>query len=370
VRILYVTPLSADGCGVGGVQTYARALPAAMAALGHEVRFVHADPLQIMSSLTVGDRIPRPRWLRHRYYFWRSMYAMDYRYQTALGRLSRRAVREFSPDLIHSLHCDFYGAVAGVPVPFVISGYGLEIVPDPPVLGSLGDASGIHCISEFTKRHLLRVCPRSDADVGVLSWGIRPSKIRRDTVSADYDLITVGRLVKRKNIDTIIRALASAPDLRYAVVGDGPELPRLRQLAAESGVSNVDFLGSVSDEEKQALLNRSRVFIMCPRRDDEVDVEGLGLVYYEAQGLGLPTIAAESGGVAEAVGLGGLLVSDPHDPGEVLKTIRMALEPAALARLREAVAARQVSHSWDRFIRRFEAWYEQVIHRAYNSRPR
>ena len=109
---------------------------------------------------------------------------------------------------------------------------------------------------------------------------------------------------------------------------------------------------------------------MCPRRDDEVDVEGLGLVYYEAQGMGLPTIGADSGGVAEAVGSGGLLVSNPHDPGDVLKTIRLALEPTRLASLREAVAARQVSHSWESLVRRFEAWYERVIHRRQTSQNR
>ena len=360
MRILYITPLSADSGELGGVQTYARALPAAMAALGHEVRLVHADPPQVMSSLRVTDHIPRAKWLRHRYYFWRSMYAMDYRYQNALGRLSRQAIRGFSPDVIHSLHCYLYGAVADVPVPFIISCYGLEITSDPPVLGSLAEASGIHCISEFTRRHVLRVHPAAAVDLEVLSWGISRPATRAEEVTAEYDLITVGRVVKRKNIETVIAALANAPDLRYAVVGDGPELPRLRQLVAERGMSNVDFFGSVSEDEKRSLLNRSRVFIMCPRRDDEVDVEGLGLVYYEAQGMGLPTIAADSGGVAEAVGSGGLLVANPHDPEEVLKTIRLALEPTRLASLREAVVARQVSHSWQAFVGGFEAWYKRV----------
>jgi phosphatidylinositol alpha-1,6-mannosyltransferase len=99
---------------------------------------------------------------------------------------------------------------------------------------------------------------------------------------------------------------------------------------------------------------------MCPRKDHDGDVEGLGLVYYEAHAAGLPTIGANSGGVPEAIGDAGLIVQDPLDPDEILTTIRTALEPSTYQDLAAKVAQRQLTHSWDRFISEFETWYDEL----------
>ena len=60
------------------------------------------------------------------------------------------------------------------------------------------------------------------------------------------------------------------------MVGDGPGSPALKEFAAEHKMTNVEFFGAVSDEQKHELLSRSRLFVMCPRSDND-DVEGLGL---------------------------------------------------------------------------------------------
>ena len=98
---------------------------------------------------------------------------------------------------------------------------------------------------------------------------------------------------------------------------------------------------------------------MCPRSDND-DVEGLGLVYYEAHGAGLPVIAARAGGAPEAVGDGGLLVADPSSEAEILDAIRTGLRSNVHARLCAAVAKRQNTHSWTRFIDAFEQLYSDA----------
>ena len=128
--------------------------------------------------------------------------------------------------------------------------------------------------------------------------------------------------------------------MRYAVVGDGPELGALKELARSLGLSRVSFFGAVSEEERRALLARSRVFVMCPRQDPG-DVEGLGLVYFEAFEYGLPVVAANSGGVPDAVGDAGILVADPEHPVQIAAAIRETLDERRYGELDERVRTRQ-----------------------------
>jgi glycosyltransferase involved in cell wall biosynthesis len=352
MRILYLVSYPGDGRILGGIETYGQEVSRAIAARGHEVSSVHLYAPEIMEALTIADRVPRLRWL-NRYYWWRGMNLQDYRYHNAVRRLSREAIERFSPDVIHCMHCSLSAAVIGGDTPYIATCHGLEIVDAPPIRQCLQGAAVIHSNSIFTRSRAERIV--GNGRHRVLPWGIRVSDVARSDAPV-YDLITVGRVVKRKNIDTVIRALQQAPDLRYCVVGDGPELSHLKAMVADRHMENVEFLGAVSDDRRQALLAQSRLFIMCPT-NSENDVEGLGLVYFEAQGAGLPAIASRSGGAPEAVGDGGLIVSDPSSESEILRTIRNALEPATYARLSTAVRTRQQTHSWTRFIDAFEELY-------------
>jgi len=356
VRILYLASFPADGRTVGGIETYGRELMRATASRGHEIACVDLYGPDIMKSLTVSDRIPRVRW-SNRYYWWRGMSIQDYRYHNAVRRRSRMTIRRFAPDVIHCLHCYLGAAVADGGPPYVATCYGLEVVDVPPIRQVLQRAALIHSISDFTRARAEQVV--RNGRHRVLSWGITAVRCPDAASTPTFDLITVGRVVRRKNIDTVLRALRSVPHVRYAVVGDGPELPSLRQFAAEYKMTNVEFFGAVSDEQKRELLSRSRLFVMCPRSDND-DVEGLGLVYYEAHGAGLPVIAARAGGAAEAVGDGGLLVADSSSEAEVLDAITTALRADVYARLCAAVAKRQNTHSWTRFIDGFEQLYSDA----------
>jgi glycosyltransferase involved in cell wall biosynthesis len=124
--------------------------------------------------------------------------------------------------------------------------------------------------------------------------------------------ITVGRLVRRKDLPTLIRAihLLQRPNLELIVLGDGPELTRLKSLADELKISDqIRFRGFVSDELKYQLLSQSDVFAMPSLH------EGFGLVFLEAMSCGLPVIATTIGGQEEFLSDGktGILVS-PGDP--------------------------------------------------------
>jgi phosphatidylinositol alpha-1,6-mannosyltransferase len=99
---------------------------------------------------------------------------------------------------------------------------------------------------------------------------------------------------------------------------------------------------------------------MCPRNDLDGDVEGLGLVYFEAHGLGLPCVGSRSGGVPEAIGDAGLIVEEPAAPAAVAAVLTEALRPDRHQMLCEAVERRQHSHSWVRFLDDWERRYTDL----------
>jgi phosphatidylinositol alpha-1,6-mannosyltransferase len=117
----------------------------------------------------------------------------------------------------------------------------------------------------------------------------------------------VSRLVPRKGQDTLIRAMPAirrrVPDAALLIVGAGRDLPRLRRLAAATGVERqVVFTGGVPWAELPAHYAAGDVFAMpCRTRRAGLDVEGLGIVYLEASATGLPVVTGDSGGAPDAV---------------------------------------------------------------------
>lgn len=173
-------------------------------------------------------------------------------------------------------------------------------------------------------------------------------------------LLSVARLVPRKGIDTVIEALpailAVHPTARYVVVGSGPDHPRLQQMAERVGVADhVQFVGDVPDDLLPSRYASADVFLLPTRvipEDDEI--EGFGIAYVEAAAAGVPSIAANVGGVADAVadGITGLLVPPASPDAVATATLRLLDDPALRARLGDAARAEvERSLNWDRAAR-------------------
>jgi phosphatidyl-myo-inositol dimannoside synthase len=171
---------------------------------------------------------------------------------------------------------------------------------------------------------------------------------RRHGLGGKKVLLTISRLVERKGHDVVIKSLPflrkTVPDIHYLIVGDGPCRARLEALAAETGVAGlVSFCGSVSKGELPDYYCLGNVFVMVPRiLDRKGDVEGFGIVYIEANALGLPVVASRCGGIVDAVedNSNGLLVNDPTDAREVAAACEKVLLNDALHRTLSANARR------------------------------
>jgi glycosyltransferase involved in cell wall biosynthesis len=105
----------------------------------------------------------------------------------------------------------------------------------------------------------------------------------------DYYL-TASRLVPYKRVDLLVDAFSKMPDKKLVVIGDGPELPRLRAKAGR----NVSLLGYQEFSAMRDHLERARAFLFASRED-------FGIVLVEAQAAGTPVVAFGRGGALETV---------------------------------------------------------------------
>lgn len=118
-------------------------------------------------------------------------------------------------------------------------------------------------------------------------------------------IVCISRLVPRKGQDQLLRAMpavrARFPDAQVLIIGRGRYEQTLRELA-RLYCPGAMLQEARDTEELQLALHAADVFAMPARtRGGGLDVEGLGIVYLEAQAAGLPVIAGDSGGAPETV---------------------------------------------------------------------
>jgi phosphatidylinositol alpha-1,6-mannosyltransferase len=162
---------------------------------------------------------------------------------------------------------------------------------------------------------------------------------RHFDLPVDAELVLgVSRLVPRKGFDTAIRAVARLrrlrPDLLLVIAGDGRDRPRLERLAAELDAP-VRFLGRIPNADLAPLYGCADVFTMlCRNRWGGLEQEGFGIVFVEAAACGVPQVAGDSGGAAEAVADGetGVVISDPEDVQSVVDAFTRLLDDDELRR--------------------------------------
>ena len=172
-----------------------------------------------------------------------------------------------------------------------------------------------------------------------------------------FRILSVGRLVPRKGVDTVVRALAHVPDAELLIVGGptrrhiarDPEARRLRSIAESVGVSErVVFTGQVAPDRLPALYRSADLVASTPW------YEPFGMVALEAMACGTPTVVSAVGGLVDTVidGVTGIHVR-ARDHRALALVLRNLLDDAdrrsQMGRL-AAARARQ-RYSWDRVAR-------------------
>ena len=360
-----------DGVGdAGGVQNYLAAVLPALAARGHEVAFLHLDPLRPGAPSPASDGAPH--------------FGM-----TERGMADAvRAALDWRPDaaFVHNMRPLEVDARLAESVPVVkmmhgyfgtcVSGQKAHLWPSPvPCAKPLGAG----CLVVYGARKCGRMRPgyvarqwrwanaqnalfdEYAALVTASRWmrdeyvanGADPDRVHAiplfptiDGAPADapaeFRILFLGRMTPVKGGDVLLRAVADAQQalgrpLRLTMAGDGPQRAPWERLATRLEV-DAEFPGWVADTDRAGLFRRASV-VAVP----SVWPEPFGLVGLEAGVFGVPAVAFDVGGIREwlADGLNGWLV--PADPPRVTPLAsalaRAAADPAALAGMRAGARA-------------------------------
>lgn len=180
--------------------------------------------------------------------------------------------------------------------------------------------------------------------------------------------LTVGRLQRRKGHDLVLRALSKFGErletIRYVIVGEGEERPRLESMVRELGLdAAVTFVGGISSAELPRYYAAADLFVM-PNRIEQNDFEGFGIVFLEAAACGLPVVAGRSGGVPEAVADGetGLLVSG-DDCGELVDALAALIADDGRRRTMSLAGRERVlrDFTWQRAADQISSLHRQIF---------
>jgi teichuronic acid biosynthesis glycosyltransferase TuaC len=234
----------------------------------------------------------------------------------------RRLRRRFAFDLVHAHNAVPAGDAtlrAGIRAPLVVSVHGGDVYFTAPRY-----EAGAQAVRRAFSTARLVLANSAGIEHDTRRMGARRTRVVRLGADVPADapqhkadaptLVTVGHLVARKRHADVIRALwllrDRLPDLRYVVIGDGPERQPLARLAAQLGVADrVELAGQLAHAVAMSRARAAHVFVM-----PSVD-EAFGVVYVEAMAAGLPAIGARGeAGPQEIASVGdGLRLVAPGD---------------------------------------------------------
>jgi colanic acid/amylovoran biosynthesis glycosyltransferase len=225
-------------------------------------------------------------------------------------------------------------------------------------------------VSEFVRERLI-------------AQGFPPERIVVHYVGVDTDLFSpdpsvtrapivlfAGRLVDSKGCGYLIQAMEKVqqqnPEAHLVVLGDGPIRSDLEQMASQK-LGNYSFLGAQSQGEVRRWMNRAKVFCVPSFTTHWGTSEGFGLVFTEAQAMGLPVASFATGGIPEAVahGVTGLLAEERDVDGLAGNISRLLNDEPLWLRFSAAARIRVRDH-FD--LRNQTARLEEIYERLLTSR--
>jgi glycosyltransferase involved in cell wall biosynthesis len=222
------------------------------------------------------------------------------------------------------------GKIMGVPYTLTAHAYDIYQNPDADELRIvMEDAKSVVTISEYNKKYLSKEICFSNT-IEVIRCGINLNKFnpqRKSDVSDRIKILTVARLVEKKGIEYMIKAIPrvikEVSDCEFTIVGSGPLNDCLHQLVHDLDLGGyVQFKGDVSDSELMQCYEDTDIFILPCIIGENGDRDGIPVAMMEAMAMGLPVISTIVSGIPELVedGVSGLLVP-PCDEKSIAEAV-------------------------------------------------
>ncbi len=319
--------------------------------------YLHQEPMRVITAWWKARRMAG-------YHETRKIWLRDLKRDR-----SRNRIRRFGQALVLAAELDddtswLYGHFIHTPgsvtryaglirkLPFSFSAHAKDIwtSPDWELSEKLGDAKWTVTCTAGGASHLKALSP-DDEKVHLVYHGLNldrfspgetaPQNRNGDDKGNPVRIVTVGRAVEKKGLDTLLDALARLPnDLhwQWVHIGGGPLLNDLKAQGERLGLSeNLHFLGSRSQEEVLETYRRSDFFVLPCRIAADGDRDGLPNVIVEAQSQKLACISTPISGIPELIedGANGLLV-EPNRADLLADAIKaLATNPALRSQLGE-----------------------------------
>jgi colanic acid/amylovoran biosynthesis glycosyltransferase len=241
----------------------------------------------------------------------------------------------------------YAAALSGIP--FTVMAHANDIFERGNLLGAKARRSKkFLTISEFNKTYLLNKGVAA-LDIAVVRCGVSfPMLERRLTFefSGRPRIGTLGRLVEKKGMDVLLRAVALlrdlGQDLELIIAGTGPLRSKLEAMVDELKLKNsVRFDGGLAHHEVLPWLHRLDLFVLACKSDSNGDMDGIPVVLMEAMSQRVPVISTRLSGIPELVidGQTGLL-AQPGDEFDLAEKL-LAMLRSTETRTRFAMAGEQ-----------------------------
>lgn len=218
------------------------------------------------------------------------------------------------------------------------------------------NASHIVCPSESLRSLFIAAGGGAEDATGIPN-GIDPGKFKHDRPK-NRNILMVTRMLERKGVQYVLMALKGITlDREVHIVGDGPYLTALRQMAQDTG-NNVTFWGWLDNQspEFKELFETSGIFVFPS------EAENFPIVLLEAMAAGMAIITTKGTGCAEVVGDAALLVKSRDAEAIREALIFLANNPERCRELGMAARQRLEEHfSWTSVAKRYIALYEKVV---------
>jgi len=234
----------------------------------------------------------------------------------------QRLIRSLAPDLLHihfaTLAARLERTCSGFsdmpPTVVTWHGYDANVIPramGPDVYSALFATEIVHTVgSRFMRERLADLGTRKEY-VKVIAMGVDLEKFsyrapRSFRSEEPLRVISVGRLDEMKGHGYLIEAIGELVRRRIAVnlriVGDGPLRSALKEQIVQGGLQgNIELLGSMPSNLVAAEMSEADLFALACIESSTGRVETQGVVFAEAQAMGLPVVACDVGGVADSL---------------------------------------------------------------------
>jgi len=354
---------------IGGIGVHTREMSKSQAKLGHEVTILTASMDSKISNNQDGFRVTC---------FKNSVKLLGNTISSELLFKLFRVRKNY--DIIHAHSHLFFSTNICALVrrigssPLVITNHGIMSASAPDwfnrlylkTLGkwTLNTADKIICYTEEEKEKLISILHINESKIAVIPNGIDTNQFRPltgDRATDTINLLWVGRFVKGKGVEYIIRAMdilvKETPNLHLTLVGDGPEGGCICEMIENLGLTdNIRIIDFVSYDKMPEIFHNSDIFVLPSLH------EGVPRTALEAMSCGLPVVISDFSHLRDLIDGGGMMFPK-KDVQALADSLRVLInDESKRARMGQKARERIVrEYSWERAVAGTLQLYQKVI---------